>query len=89
MMKVKEGFVLKEVAGSYVIVPIGENLIDFSAMITTNETGAFIWNLLKEERSINDLLSELLKEYDVDEETARADILEFLKTLKENKVLED
>ena len=86
-MKVKDGFILKEVAGSYVIVPIGDNLVDFSAMITTNETGAFLWELLKTDKTVEELLKEILKEYDVDEETAQADILEFTKILNENKVL--
>lgn len=86
-MKVKDGFILKEVAGSYVIVPIGENLVDFSAMITTNETGAFLWELLKEDKSSDELVAELLKEYDVEEDTAKADVLEFVQILKDNKVL--
>ena len=86
-MKVKDGFILKEVAGSYVIVPIGDNLVDFSAMITTNETGAFLWELLKTDKTVEELLKEMLKEYDVDEETARVDVLEFTKILNENKVL--
>ena len=86
-MKVKDGFILKEVAGSYVIVPIGDNLVDFSAMITTNETGAFLWELLKTDKTVEELLKEMLKEYDVDEETARVDVLEFTKLLNENKVL--
>ena len=46
-MKISEGFVLKKVAGEYVIVPVGGNVADFSAMITINESGAFIWDMLK------------------------------------------
>ena len=47
-MKIKEGFILKEIAGSYVVVPVGDDLVDFSLMITTNETGAFLFNLISE-----------------------------------------
>lgn len=86
-MKVKDGFILKEVAGSFVIVPIGENLVDFSAMITTNETGAFLWEHLKDDTSADALVEELLKEYDVDEDTARADVAEFLQILIDHTVL--
>ena len=45
-MKIREGFILKEIAGSYVVVPVGDDLVDFSLMITINETGAFLWNCL-------------------------------------------
>lgn len=42
-MKINDGFSLRKVADSYVIIPVGDNLVDFSAMITINETGAFLW----------------------------------------------
>ena len=45
-MKIQPGFTLKEVADSFVIVPTGSNIVDFSAMITINETGAFLWECL-------------------------------------------
>lgn len=86
-MKVKEGFLLKEVAGSYVIVPIGDNLVDFSAMITTNATGAFLWNLLQEDTDIGRLTDAVTAEFAIDRETAKQDIEEFVALLSEKKVL--
>ena len=86
-MRINEGFILKEIAGNYVIVPVGENLLDFSSMITINETGAFLWPLLSE-NSVDELTKKLTSEYDIDTQTAKADIEEFIKMLSDNKILE-
>lgn len=87
-MKISEGFVLKNIADSFVVVPVGENLVDFSAMITINETGAFIWNLLEKGTDTDSIVSAMCSEYDIDADSARADVQEFIKILEENKVVE-
>ena len=87
-MKINPGFVLKEVATSFVIVPTGANLVDFSAMITLNETGAFLWNNIGENTTAEELTQALLAEYDVDRETAAADVEEFVSVLESKKVIE-
>ena len=87
IMKANEGFLVKEVAGSFVIVPTGANIVDFSAMITINETGAFLWEKLQNEISEDELTAALTAEYDVDEDTARADVKEFVSVLMEKKVI--
>jgi len=86
-MKIKDGFVLRKVAGNYIAVATGEEAVNFNAMVTTNETGAFLWEKLKNETTEDELLKALLSEYDVDEETAKADISEFLEKLREGKLL--
>ena len=88
-MKIKEGFLLKEVAGNNVIIPVGNNLVDFSAMITVNETGAFLWKLLAEDTDIDSLVKAMTAEFDVDEALAREDITEFINVLKDKKVLSE
>ncbi len=87
-MKVREGFAIKEVADSFVIVPTGANLVDFSAMITVNDTGAFLWDKLQSDVTEQELIQHLLSEYDVDEDTAKADVAEFVAVLMEKKVIE-
>ena len=84
-MKLKDGFMLKEVAGSYIVIPVGQ--IDFTAMITLNETGAFLWELLGEECDIAHLCSRMTAEYDIDEATAMRDIESFLKILSDNNLI--
>ena len=50
-MKIKDTFQLVTVAGEHMVIPIGEQSVDFQAMITLNETGAFLWEKLQEEMS--------------------------------------
>ena len=86
-MKINPGFVLKDIAGSFVVVPTGDTLVDFSAMITLNETGAFLWNLLSDEISIEELADAMCSEYEISKEEAVLDVTEFVETLKNKKVL--
>lgn len=88
VMKIKEGFILKSVADSFVVVPTGANIVDFSAMITLNETGAFLWETLKNDVTEEKLTSALMSEYEVDKETADEDVAEFVSVLREKKVIE-
>lgn len=87
-MKTSEKFVLRSIADSYVVVPVGDNIVDFGAMITINETGAYIWNLLQNDTDLDSIVSAMCSEFDVDEATARADAEEFVGILRDNRVLE-
>lgn len=88
-MKVNQEFLLKEIAGSFVVIPVSSVLVDFNGMITLNETGVFLWRLLEEEKTFEELLEALQKEYDVDEKTAREDITAFLDQIRAIKALEE
>ena len=81
-MKIKKGFVMREVGGANVVVPVGEMSKAFHGMINLNETGAFLWNFFGEERTIDDGVAALLGEYDVDEATAREEVEKFVETIK-------
>ena len=85
-MKLKGGFVLSEIAGKMVAVPT-EDDVDLNTMITLNDTGAFLWEKLQEETSAEALTDALLKEYDVDEATARRSVEAFVGKLKENGLI--
>ncbi len=85
-MKLKEGFIVREVAGQIVVLPSGENL-DLNMMITLNGTGKFLWEQLEQECDEEMLVAALLKEYDVDAETARKSVEAFVAKLKENEFL--
>lgn len=88
-MKIVKGFILRQIADSYVVVPTGDNLVDFSTMITTNETGSFIWKCLEKEMNCDDIVNALLSEYDgVSIDDAKKDVEEFIASLKENRILE-
>ena len=89
-MKIKSGFVVEKVGNKYLAVAVGERADDFNALIRMNGTGAFLFNLMSEkDMTKEELLSAMLKEYDVDTERAKADILTFLSALKGAGLLDE
>ena len=88
-MKVRKDFVLRETAGDYMIIPTGRTVQSFDGLITVNEVGADLWNMLQSEVTFDDMLRGILTIYDVDEETAEEDIREFLDTLRERGILDE
>ncbi len=86
-MRIKEDLFLKRIAGVQVVVPVGTENINFQGMITLNDTGAFLWELLTEERTEEQLITQLLAEYDVSEEIAAADVKRFVTKLQEADLL--
>lgn len=87
-MKLKEGFILRQIADQNIIVPIGDNIQDFNGIINMNESACFLLNLLKNDITIDKLVSSLCNEYDIDENLAKKDVDEFLNVLKEHNMLE-
>ena len=88
-MKIKEGYLLREVAGSNIVVPVGSGNMDFSGVITLNEVGSLIWKQLEKDTTKEEVLNNLLAEYDVDKATAESDIDEFINKLKGAELLAD
>ena len=86
-MKLKDGFLLRQVAGQTVVLPVSGDL-DLNMMITLNETGAFLWERIQQPTDEASLVKALLAEYDVDEATAAAAVSGFVKKLEANGFLE-
>jgi len=86
-LKIKDGFMLREVAGQCVVIPLGERVVEFNGIMTLSESGALLWKSLEKDVTDDELLSILLKEYSVDEEIAKADVREFVTALKEKGLL--
>ena len=87
-MKIKDGFILRKIAGEDIVVPIGNNIADFNGIINLNESAAFLLGLLQEDTSAEKLVESLKNEYEIDEELAKNDVDTFLNILKEHKMLE-
>ena len=85
-MKLKHGFILREIAGENIVIPAGDEL-NLNMMITLNETGAFLWERLNEETTQEALVAALLSEYDCDEATAQAAVAGFVQKLNDNGFL--
>jgi len=96
-MKIRKGFALKEIAGDKVIMPVGDNINQYEGAVILNEVAAFIYEEIEACATINggagitfqELLKAVLEQYEVDEETATADLKETLKDLMECKVIEE
>ena len=85
-MKLKDGFVLRTVAGETVVLP---NSAEQNIMISLNNTGTFLWKKLEQEQTVETLVEELLQTYDVSKETALASVNAFVAKLQENSFLEN
>ena len=88
-MKIKQGYLLRKVAGSNIVVPVGEGSLDFSGVITLNEVGAFLWQQLAAETTKEELVKKLTAEYDVDDKTADTDTEAFLDSLRKAGLLDE
>ncbi len=86
-MKIKDGFVLREVAGSCVVMNIGGEL-SFNKMITLNETGTLIWKAVEEGLSPADIAKKMSEEYDISESDALIDVNAFIQKMSEIGVIE-
>lgn len=87
-MKINENFVLREVAGSWVVIPIGEKSVDFNGMMNLNETGVLLWKELEKGCEKEALVAAITAEYEVSAEEAAADIDEFVDILMKAGCLE-
>lgn len=87
-MKIKEDFLLRKVADSYVVVPVNRMTLDFNGIINLNETGAFLFELLQNGAEREELISKLLDEYEVTSEKASHDVDVFINKVKEADILE-
>lgn len=73
-MKIKEGFVLRDIGGETVVVSTGEASKDFYGMIKLNQTGKIIWEGISEGLSKELIVTKLLDQYDVDKDKAENDV---------------
>ena len=89
-MRISESFVIREIAGTYVIVPTEQEAQKFQGLISVNEVGALLWSYLQQgDMTIKKLTEHVCREYDVDEERVRDDVEKFIHILKERNMLID
>ena len=86
-MKLKNGFVVREVAGKTVAVSVGGGA--FRGMITLNGTAAFLWDALQSDTNEDALATKLIEAYEIDEATAKKDVAVFLNKLREAGLLDE
>ena len=88
-MKAKSGFVLRNVVGEYILMPVGDTISQFKGTMLLNEVSALVWEKLQNPVSRDDLLRAIMSEYDIDEATAAKDLDALLEKLKRYGVVEE
>ena len=88
-MKIKQGFVLEKVGSSYLAVAVGDMAKSFQGLVRMNETGAFMWNIIKErDASSEELVEALSAEYDAPRELLVRDVSSFEEKLRNAGIIE-
>lgn len=88
-MHIVPGFLIRQIAGDTLAIPSGEAAHQLSGLLALNGSGAFLFEQLRQECTVEDLTKALTEEYEVDEATAQADVLEFLDILRQHGMLVD
>lgn len=88
-MRIKDGFVLREIAGQIMVIATGEASKNFHGMIKLNETGRDIFVALQEKCSEEEIVARLQEKYEIDFEKAAEDTKAFLKQMKDAGFLAD
>ena len=88
-MKVSKNLILREIAGEYILVPVGKAALNIHGMINLSESAYLLWNKMQTDCTLDDLVCCLLKEYDIDENTARNDVLAFIEQMRQVGIIEE
>ena len=81
-MKINENYILKTIAGSPVVVPVGDAVSNINGMITLNGPGEAIWKALEDGKDFDGVLATLKAEYDAPEELLKKDLTAFLEKMR-------
>ena len=87
-MKLKKDFVLRKIVGTWAVMAVGSETENFHKMLTLNDSGAMLWNLLAEGKGQEELADALMAEYDVERTVALADAAEFMQMLQKAGCME-
>src|SRR5450759_795776 len=79
--------VTRKTGNEYVLVPIANNIADMNSVYTLNETGAFIWEQINGKRSVDEIISALTNEYNIDNETASKDMFSFIENMSKYLII--
>lgn len=88
-MKIKDGYMMRKVAGNCVVVPMGDEIANFNGMMNLNETGELLFKCLQNGCEKKDLVQALLDEYEVSEEQAAEGVEKFIEKLKKVGILNE
>lgn len=87
-MKIREGFILRQVLDIYAAIGVGSEAYMPNRIMSVNETGAFLWRMLENGAEKQELIDALLHEYETDPQTAEKDVDAFLKEMQDKGLIE-
>lgn len=88
-MKLTGNYFLKKIGPDEVLVPFSDGKLDTSSLVSLNETALFIYRKLLDNKSFEEILNAIVKEYEVEEDVAKQDLLEIFENFKKLGILED
>lgn len=86
-MIIKKELIMRKIAEDTILVPVGKTVYEANGLFVLNELGSFIWNLLPNVNSEEEICKAVMDEYDVSEAEASKDIVEFLGKLREMDII--
>lgn len=88
-MKVKDGYILKDVAGAKIVIATGAQRMDFNGVMTFNSVGADVFNMLDGTNSVDDIVKKITEDYNVPAERVKTDVENLIKKMKEHNLLDE
>jgi hypothetical protein len=88
-MRTEKNMILREIAGEYILIPTGSLALKYTGVFAISSLGVSVWKLLEADKTYEQIITDLLEEYEVDRETLERDVREFLDTLREKELLFD
>ena len=89
-MRIKSGFVIEEVGGTYLAVAVGDRAEELRVLVKLNSTGAFLWNLISENDCTEcELIDKMMENYGIDRSIAERDVNVFITKLREGGLLDE
>ena len=85
----KKGYIHRKIINEDVLISVGSGIADFNGYISLNSTASFLWDMLKEAKSIQELSEALAEEFDVSLDEAKTDVNEFILMLLDKGMLEE
>jgi hypothetical protein len=88
-MKIKDGYILKDVAGAKIVIATGEQKFNFNGVMTFNSVGADVFNMLDGTNSVDDIVNKIAEDYGVSVERVATDVENLIKKMKEHNLLDE
>ena len=88
-MKIKDGFILKDVAGSKIVIAIGEQRFNFNGVITFNEVGADVFNMLDGNNSVEEIVAKISEEYNAPYEVVKSDVEKLIEKMRKHNLIDE